>query len=408
MKILWVSHFLLYPETGYGALQRSRNLLLELSRRHEVFLVSYYRARDLEVGIDIESARKNLETFCREVILLPYPFDTFPANRYLALLKSLLLHLPYSTEMYCPKSLSETVVSAVKKFNIDVVHTDTIGLIESVLDRLPCRKTLNHHNIESDMMFRRSEKESNVFKKVFFLFEARKLRSYEGKYCPRYDLNLLVSELDEERLLKIAKDIKTSVIENGFDCNYFPYTYRINRSQELLFVGSLDWYPNGDAMIFFCERIWPHLKRTYPDLKLTVIGKNPPDRLHMLVENEKDIDLKGFVKDVRPFVEKARVFICPIRDGGGTRLKLLDAFAQGIPVVSTKIGAEGLDAEDGKHILIADTEEAFIKQIERTLFDDDLCMQLSLNGRRFVEERYSYQAIGEKLSHLYGEIGKAK
>lgn len=408
MRILWVSHFLLYPETGFGALQRSRNLLRELSQRHEVYLVSYFRAKNLELCSDIEIARRDLETCCKQVILIPHPFDETRFRKYFLLFKSLVLHLPYSSEIYYSKKLSQTVLSVVRDFHIDIVHSDTIGLIDQVLDKLPCHKTLNHHNIESDMMYRRSEKERNLLKKLFFFIEARKIKSYERKYCPRYGLNLLVSELDEERLLKITKDLKTGVVENGVDCEYYQYSWQGIRNQELVFVGALDWYPNGDAMIFFCGGIWPALKKVFPELKMTIIGKNPPNKLLDLIDSQKDIELKGFVEDVRPFVKKARGFICPIRDGGGTRLKLLDAFAQGIPVVSTKIGAEGLDAEDGKHILIADTEEAFIKQIERTLFDDDLCMQLSLNGRRFVEERYSYGVIGEKLSRLYGEIGKAK
>lgn len=405
MKILWISHFLLYPETGYGALQRSRNLMIELGRRHDVYLVSYYRRKDLEMGTELTTARTDLEKHCKEVILLPYPGDIYWFKKYLMIMRSIFM-TPYSTQMYFSKLLTDTAVKAVEEHHVDILHSDTMGLVESVIDKVRCQKTLNHHNIESDMMYRRSDKEHNILKKLFYLWEARKLRAYERKYCPLYDTNLVVSELDKERLIELADNIRVNVIENGVDCNYFQYRYRGGPNKELIFFGSLDWYPNSDAMIYFVEEMWPTLKNIHSELKLTIVGKNPSDKLRALIDAQTDINHIGFVKDIRSSSEKARIFICPMRDGGGTRLKILDALAQGLPVVSTQIGAEGLGLENKKNILIADTPEDFIRHIEELLINDTLCMRLSRNGREFIEEKFCYDTIGSKLCGLYHEIAQ--
>jgi glycosyltransferase involved in cell wall biosynthesis len=166
-------------------------------------------------------------------------------------------------------------------------------------------------------------------------------------------------------------------------------------------MGALDWYPNADALFDFCETVWPRLVAAIPDVSLTVIGKNPPARLLERTRQHKGIRWEGYVPDVRPFVRNARVFICPLRDGGGTRLKILDAMSQGIPIVSTSIGCEGIPVTDEVNILLSDSPEQFFKQLFRLLTDIELCSRLSQNARRFVEENFSAEAVGEKLSQCY-------
>ena len=325
-------------------------------------------------------------------------------------IKSLFSKLPYSICLYRSKDIEDEITNIINHNNIDIIHVDTIGLIDNILDRINSKtvKVLNHHNIESDMMLRRAQKEESYFKKSFLVLEARNLQKYEYSFCPKYDLNIVVSDLDNKRLLDINKNIRTATIENGVDCKYFEHYYRGTNNRGLIFAGSLDWYPNDDAMFYFCREVWPILKNRYRDLSLTIIGKNPSGRLCSVVAKEQNIFLKGYVPDVRPYIKQAKIFICPIRDGGGTRLKILDALAQGIPVVSTNVGCEGLNLKDGEHILIANTPAEFFKQITLLLSNDELCNQLSWNGRYYVEEHYSFSAIGNKLSNLYEQLKSEK
>ena len=157
-------------------------------------------------------------------------------------------------------------------------------------------------------------------------------------------------------------------------------------------------------MLFFCSKIWPILKRKYPELKLTIIGKNPPTQLQSIGKSNKHINILGHVEDIRPHIGRAKVFICPIMEGGGTRIKILDAFSQGIPVVSTIVGAEGLDLQKGKHILLADTVTEFVDRVSDLMENEELSKSMSLCARKFVEENYSYNIIGKKMATVYNEM----
>jgi len=408
MKILWISHFLLYPEVGYGALQRSRNLLLELCKRHEVYLLSYYRAVDMQNISDINVAKLDLEQYCKKVILIKYSPDKYTYSKYIFMIKSIFSNIPYSIFLYRSKYLLRKTIDIVKTYHIDIVHADTMGLIEKSLDKIDAVKVLNHHNIESDMMFRRARKEKNIIKKLLFYKEAYQLTKYENKYCPVYDFNIMVSDTDNEKLKKRNRQIKTHVITNGVDCEYFKHHFRNANSKGLIFTGQLDWYPNLDAVLFFCKEVWPILKTRFDGLTFTIIGKNPPVELVSYIKTEQNIILKGFVPDIRGYIREAKVFICPIRDGGGTRLKILDALAQGIPTVSTSIGCEGIGLYNGNEILIANNKEDFVREICLLLSDISLCEKLSRNGRNLIEKKYSFHSLGKEINDLYIKINKRK
>ncbi len=403
MRILWVSHFLLYPENGFGALQRSRNLLLELCRRHEVHLVSLYRRVDTRFISDIGVAQQDLQQYCRTVELIPYGSSCW--KKCMAGGKAFIASTPLSVSLYSSRALVARVLQLTRDYQIDLVHSDTLGLIDTILDRFPAAvKVLNHHNLESHMMFRRAETEHYRSKKFLFFKEASRLQTYENQVCRRYDMNLVVSDLDQDRLRHQNPEVRTSVIENSVDCRYYAYAPRDGAGQSLVFAGALDWYPNADAMRYFCQELWPSLKQRHSTLVMDVIGRNPPEDLRVLIAAQKDIRLHGYVSDVRPYVRRARVFVCPIRDGGGTRLKLLDALAQGIPVVATDIACEGLNLKHEEQVLLANTPDEFIRQIDRLLSDESLCHDLSVNGRKYVECTYSAVSVGEKLSTLYEHL----
>lgn len=400
MNILWVSHFLLFPEAGFGALQRSRNLLIELAQRHRVFLLSYYRNTDLTNLSDLEIARRDLERYCSQVELLYLPFDR--THKLRTGITAFFSGLPHSVALYRTKELMRRAVELVDTHQIDILHVDTLGLVDEVLGQLPVPvKTLTHHNVESQMMLRRAEKEPSLLKRSAFFLEAVKLRKYEQRACPSYDLNLMVSDLDESILRGHVPELQSTVIPNGVDCEYFSFSDRETATPSIIFTGGLDWYPNADAIRYFCTEVWPELKRRVPDITFDIIGRNASRDLKSFVTGLPGIRMHGYVPDVRPYIKQSKIFICPIRDGGGTRLKILDALAQGIPVIGTDIACEGLGVKHGEHVLYANTPKEFLTMIERLLSNDVLCQHLSVTGRRFIEQHYSFKAIGGMLSDTY-------
>jgi glycosyltransferase involved in cell wall biosynthesis len=348
---------------------------------------------------DVNIAEDDLKKYCETVTIIPHPLSS---HKLIGLLmKSFLTKVPLSTYIYRSESMVHAIERITSKNHIDVIHADTLGMIEPLFHKLTQKKVLTHHDIESHKMSRRIKNEKNILKQIVFKHEYNCIYEYENKYCKKFDLNLTVSEVDCERLREIHGDINTEVIENGVDCDYFKYYPGNYNSKELIFMGALDYYPNTNAMQYFCSDIWPLLKKKHPEVSFTIIGKNPSSQLLTIVNAHEDIRIVGFVDDVRPYLREASIFVCPIMEGGGTRIKILDAFAQGIPVISTDVGAEGLNVKNGKQIILANSITEFVDGISTLMEREELFEAISLNARKFVEDCYSYGHIGRKMATLF-------
>jgi len=400
MKILWLSHILPYPPKG-GVMQRSYNLIKEVAKKHKVYLIAINQKEILSSIGQIENAVKELKKFCSDIEVI-----NLPVNKFFIALKSLFSKRPYTANWLNFPEVRHAIRKFIKKYKFELVHFDSIDLGEYINEVGNFPKVLNHHNIESQMMFRRFIKEKNILKKIYFFQEAIKLKQYERKICLKFDYNLTVSELDKERLFKICPDIKIEVIPNGVDVEYFKPKNKNFEPKTLIFAGGMNWYPNRDAMLFFCKKIWPVLRKRWPDVKATIIGCDPPKYILKLAQQDPNLTVTGFVDDVRPYLEKAHIYICPIRDGGGTKLKILDALAMGKPIVAHPIAIEGIDVKLEKHVLLAKAPSEFIQQIERLFNDTNLCHLLSQQGREIIIKKYDFKKIGKKLANLYDKIGE--
>jgi glycosyltransferase involved in cell wall biosynthesis len=284
----------------------------------------------------------------------------------------------------------------------DTVHFDTLGLAQYRTLVSEVGTVLNHHNIESSMMEHRAAAETRRVPQQYWHWEAKKLLRAEREYCPRFSVNLVVSREDAELLAGLAPGVETRVVANGVDTEYF--TPRADPGgSTLLFCGGLDWYPNGEAMAYFFDRIWPLLTRQLPDVRVVVVGRNPPKWLTQFGESDRRVRVTGFVNDVRPYFREATAYICPIRVGGGTRLKILDALAMGMPLVGTTFACSGISVQDEKHVLLADTPEAFANEVLRLLADPVLRANLAAQGRDLVCKDYSWPVVGRSLLLAYKE-----
>jgi glycosyltransferase involved in cell wall biosynthesis len=194
------------------------------------------------------------------------------------------------------------------------------------------------------------------------------------------------------------------VIPNGVDTDYFGRGDIQPSPGTLVFAGGMNWYPNRDAILYFSREIWPLLKKEFPEISLTVVGAQPPRELLELAERDPKIVATGFVDDVRPYFANAEVYICPMRDGGGTRLKILDTLSMRTALVSTTIGCEGIKVTPETNVLIADTPVEFVTQVKRVFQDPELRKRLGREGRKLVEEKYSWEVIGNTLRAVYADL----
>ena len=262
-------------------------------------------------------------------------------------------------------------------------------------------KVLNHHNVESDMMFRRAKKEKNILKKSYFYLEAYKLRVYEKNEINNFNINVTCSDLDSLRIETLSPGVATHVIPNGVDTDFFSASNKVTPDPYyLVFIGGMSWYPNREAMLFFARQVWPLLKEKIPGIHMHVVGEAPPEELHELAKVDDNYHVHGFVDDVKSIFYQAGIYVCPISDGGGTKLKILDALAMGKPIVAHRIACEGIDVIDGTNVLFAEAPEEYVYNIKKLIEDQTLMEELGVNNRKLILEKYSYRVIGGDLLKL--------
>jgi glycosyltransferase involved in cell wall biosynthesis len=404
MRILWLSHLVPYPPKG-GVQQRSYNLIRELSKYHELVVVAFNQRAHIGEGVALNDAIHHFGSFCVIHSVHDIPSDLAPFGASRLAISSLISRDGYTIRWLRSEKYRRAVEEAVRKFQPDAAHFDTISLA-------PYRKlvqkpaALNHHNIESDMLLRRSELDPNLLKKVYFAQEGRRLRRYEKQAAREFDVHLTCSALDAQRLQAVTyPDLQTEVIPNGVDLSYFCPSETVTKIPEsLVFAGRLSWYPNAAAVKYLAGEIWPLLRLRRPSASVKVIGKSPPAELVAAAAADSSITVTGFVDDVRPYLEEALVYVCPIFDGGGTKLKILDALAMGCAIVAHPIACEGIEVTDGKDVLLASTPNEFVSAIERLFDDASLRSRLRENALALARSTYSFIEIGKKLSQCYERI----
>jgi glycosyltransferase involved in cell wall biosynthesis len=262
---------------------------------------------------------------------------------------------------------------------------------------------LFEHNVEYVIWRRLAALERRPVHRTLLEIEWRKLRRAEAAACTRADLTIAVSEDDRRRLASIAPRSRTTAVPTGVDTSYFKPAGRPEVPGRLVFSGSMDWHPNEDAVIHFGESILPRIRERVPGASFVVVGRNPSTRL---VEAAKrtGMELTGTVDDVRPHVDEAAVYVVPLRAGSGTRLKIFEAFAMGKAVVSTTLGAEGLDVEPGRNVILADEPDDFARAVVALLADRDRRQALGHAARALVEERYSWDRVARDFEECCRQV----
>lgn len=398
MKILFLSQIVPYPPHG-GVLQRGFNIVREIARNHELHLMAFIHRDILHTESKIEHSRQVLGEFCRTVEY----FELWPKrsrlDQLVAIGAGLVFREPFSVIAHHSSKFAQRIDELVKENNIDVIHYDTIALARflGIASHLP--SVLTHHNIESQLMARRAAVERWPAS-AYLSMQARKLIAYEAVMSPHFDVNVMMSELDALALCEIAPSVETAVVPNGVDIEYFS---QVSETQDpsMIYTGGMNMFANRDAVMYFVNHIWPSVKAARPDARFDIVGQDPPQELLAKMSEDSGLRVHGYIDDVRPLVAKAAVYVVPIRVGGGTRLKVLDALAQGKPIVSTSIGCEGIRVTAGHNIELEDDPGAFARRVVALLNDPERRRELGGNARRLAESNYAWGPIGKRLEAVY-------
>jgi glycosyltransferase involved in cell wall biosynthesis len=286
------------------------------------------------------------------------------------------------------------------------VHVDTIGLTQFVApEERPC--VLTHHNVESILMRRRADVERRPLARRFLQRETHKLARYEAVTSPRYDVNIMVSHHDARTLSEMVPGVRTAIVPNGVDIEYFKPAC-VDEGAALIYAGGMNMFANRDAVTHFLDEIWPRVTAAEPLVRFFAVGQDPPKTLLAAAARDPRIIVTGKVDDIRPYVCEASVYVVPLRVGGGTRLKVLDAMAMAKALVSTSVGCEGIEANPGEHLVTADTPETFADATVALIRDRNRRRALGSAARALVERRYAWSVVGEQLMEAYGAAMAAK
>ena len=403
MNLLWISQNIPYPPKT-GVLQRNYNLLREASQLADITLLAVFKRDILPGEYDLDEAKRELGKLCRHIEIVHLPIESSRAALYGMALSSLFTHDPFSVNWVKSAGMRKQVRQLMNDTKFDLVHFDTISLAAYRGEVGSTPKILNHHNIESHLLKRRTLFEKNPLKRLYYALEGNKLERYERTVCAQFDTNFTVSELDKQRLLELVPRARADVIANGVDIDYFNPKAVTVVPGNLLMASGMNWFPNRDAVLYMCNEIWPLLVHQMPELSWTVVGASPPQEVLDLAERDARVTVTGFVNDVRPYLSQAEIYLCPMRDGGGTRVKILDALAMGKAIVSTTMACEGIDVTPGKNVLFADSPHEFVGQIQRLRSDTVLRENLGREARKFAIDHYSWPVIGQNLSAVYNRL----
>lgn len=403
-RLLFLSHVLPHPPDS-GVTIRTYNTLRVLSRHFDVTALCFYRTSHLRDAAAVDASLRALGELV-EVEAFPIPAESSRVRLLWDHARSLVTRRPYTFYLHRSSAYRSRLRALLATDRFDLVHVESLDLC-GYLPSLSSRPVVCvHHNVESALLERRARAEPGRLRRAYIAAQARRVEAAERRWCGRVALNVAVSEDDRRQLVRRAPHGRYAVVPNGVDVEHFGAAPH-DHGRDLVFVGGATWFPNRDALTYFCDDILPLIRRSDDTVRVRWVGSaSPGDRERFATSY--GVDLTGYVPDERPHIREAAAFIVPLRVGGGTRLKILIAWAMGKAVVSTSVGCEGLAAVHGENILIADSPAEFARAVEATLRDGELRRRLGQAGRRTAERLYSWEVVGEEMVRRYDDVIHAR
>lgn len=397
MKLLMISARLPRPQSGSSS--RNYHLLKALARDHTVSLLTFVDSAEAEASEDLA----HLKAFTRTLILVPRQPQR--AKRWQQLL-SVLRGRSYLLNLYINSEMQKAFEALLVRDHYDAV------LFESDLMagyRVPegVKIFIDQHNLEYEIPQRTAEQEKLSLRRWYNGKEARLLKRGEIDRCRKADLVTVTSER-ERKILQQELPHQIAVVPNGVDIEMFirDETAR-EQPRQIIFTGTMDYYPNTQAALFFAQQCWPLIRAQIPDATWQIIGRNPPSEVQHLTQMP-GVTVTGWVPDMRPYLAEAAIAIAPLQIGSGTRLKILEALSMRRAVVSTSLGCEGLSVESGKHLLVADQPQAFAEAVTTLLQRSELRKTLGDAGRALVEAAYGWDRCSADLLYALKTMSETR
>jgi polysaccharide biosynthesis protein PslH len=384
MKILWVKTDFLHPTTRGGQI-RTLEMLKALHRRHEIHYVAF------DDPANPEGPLRSGE-YSSYAYRVPHSVPPRRSLRFAGqLARGLVSPTPVSVARYVSSRMKRQIRTLLAREKFDSLVCDFLFPAPNIPDLR--RAVLFQHNVESVIWSRHATETRQFLKRRYFRLQARRMERFERDVCRAAGHVVAVSETDRAAMHKLFGATRISTVSTGVDIEYFAPPPAAEPKADLIFVGSMDWLPNIDAIQYFAAEILPRIHRQRPECRVLVAGRRPTPALQELSRREPRIVLTGTIPDVRPCLWGSTVSIVPLRIGGGTRLKIFEAIAAKLPVVSTCVGAEGLPLENGKHIAIADSPELFADCCLQLLDNPARRRQMLQDAWQFVASRFSWEAV---------------
>ena len=391
LNILMVSPYAVYP-LNHGGAVRMYNMIKYLSGLHNIFLLGYVDLPDQLDGL------RELEKYCRlvkfRVRSSPFqnqdPFNTYPPMAF----------------HFLSRDMKREILDSILQYDIDILQLEYTQMAFLDIETGTVPTILVEHDLSFRSLWRKKRRKMASIlleeKEAYRFSNWLKLVYGELHHCRRADQVHTMSEVDQRYLQSMlpGRAERIKAVSNGVDAEYYNMEKRTSGENTLVFVGNFRHTPNIEGILFFLENIWSLIKQEIKDVKLYIIGQKPPDDIRAM-ENGGDIVVTGFVEDLRTYYNMGTVFVAPIWAGSGTRLKILEAMAAGLPVVTTTVGAEGIACTDSREILLADTPEAFAARTCELLKNRQQRNDIAMRARKLVEETYDWRIIIKKLDAYY-------
>ena len=400
MKILVLDEFLSYPVDS-GKKVRTYNLLRQMARHHTITLQTYVWGDPAEkVGLE------HFRSLGIEVVAVPRRDPRKSGARfYWALFRNLFSPLPYIVDGHVSDRYAEALATTIARVRPDIALAEWSPYSVYLKPLAGIPRVAVAHNLESSIWRGYVEQAANPAKRAYARHQHRKVVAFEDEIFGWLDGLITVSPVELAHVAARYPRLNAVLVDNGVDTDYFSPATEEEDDNLIAFTGSMDWRPNQDAVQYFTTAILPELRRRAEAVTAVVVGRRPPEWLAAL-GRKHGVIFTGSVDDVRPWVRRAAVSIVPLRIGGGSRLKILEALAMKKAVVSTTLGAEGLDLKSGEHLLIADTPGEFAAAVAGLLADRARRRQLGEAGYRQVIRKYRWEELGsvqlrflESLAH---------
>lgn len=391
MKILWVKADFLHPTNGGGQI-RTLETLKRLHPRHEI----HFAALDLpQPGAGL---RRSSE-YCTKAYSVSHPVPRKSGPRYWAeLAAGPWTSMPLPMLRYRSQGLGHLVETLMRLESFDAVVCDFLASAANI----PAlnNTVLFQHNVESTIWKRHTEHAGTPWHRAYCRGQYERMLRYEAEVCRAAKNIIAVSDADARAMQSLYGVSRIASVPTGVDLEYFAPSCAGQPAHDLLFLGAMDWRPNIDGLNWFVAHVLPLIRARRADCSLAVVGRRPTAQVRRWSESDRHIRVTGTVEDVRPYLWETAVSIVPLRIGGGTRLKIYEAMAAKIPVVSTSVGAEGLDVRDGENIAIADSPQQFAERCLDLLADSDARRRMAENALETVTACYSWQVVASHFEKL--------